>query len=77
MFRYSRIKEQNKEVKCLGPGWLSSNLVRFHGSGTDSALWRGFMGQEFSEQGPDPLCFEIQAIRTEAVPHPVPSWLIL
>lgn len=38
MLWYSRIKEQDKEVKCLGPGWLSSNLVPVHGSGADSAL---------------------------------------
>ena len=73
MLQYSRIKEQDKEMGCLGPGWPSSSLVPFSGGGTDSVLvgvtaWQA----EFSEQGQahsPALCFEIQTIRTEVVPR--------
>lgn len=59
MLRYSRRKEEDKEVK-----W----------GGTDSSLVGVLQGQSSQNgAGRDPLCFEIQTIRTEAVPHPEPS----
>lgn len=56
MLQYFRIKERDKEVKCLGPGWQSSDLVLIYRGGTDSVLGGVLTGQSSQNRArPIPL----------------------